>query len=329
MASDGNAYVKSVLGLWVSMAAFAWLYAAQEHIPRFVAVAFVAAAVGEIALYLVPGFRSTLAAFDRIEPAAWRAFILTLSALPPYLIYSGLTGTFHWRKLVLLALFATASSAWFVVLNRRTAALDILYLVLVAAVVLAKPFQSIYIELHPRAPAAVLGQLMWIRVGVLSVRSIRKLGGIGFGLLPSGKEWKIGFQNFLAFMPVGILIGVWLRFMQARVPAGPWWKTAVIAAGTFCGILWVVALSEEFFFRGVLQQTLAKAAGNRWVGLVLASCAFGLVHLPFRSFPNWRFAILAAVAGVAYGLAYIRANSVRAAMVTHALVVTSWRVFFA
>jgi membrane protease YdiL (CAAX protease family) len=61
---------------------------------------------------------------------------------------------------------------------------------------------------------------------------------------------------------------------------------------------------------------------------IAASIAFGAVHLWFRAFPNWRFALLAAVAGVFYGLAFRRARSIRASMVTHALVVTTWRVFF-
>jgi len=52
------------------------------------------------------------------------------------------------------------------------------------------------------------------------------------------------------------------------------------------------------------------------------------VHLWYRPFPNWRIAILAAVAGVFYGLAYRQARSIRASMVTHALTVTAWRLFF-
>jgi membrane protease YdiL (CAAX protease family) len=38
--------------------------------------------------------------------------------------------------------------------------------------------------------------------------------------------------------------------------------------------------------------------------------------------------MMAAVAGVFYGRAYLNARSVKAAMVTHALVNTAWRVFF-
>jgi membrane protease YdiL (CAAX protease family) len=52
------------------------------------------------------------------------------------------------------------------------------------------------------------------------------------------------------------------------------------------------------------------------------------VHLPYGGFPNWRFALLASVAGVFYGLAFRQASSIRASMVTHALTITTVRVFF-
>jgi membrane protease YdiL (CAAX protease family) len=62
--------------------------------------------------------------------------------------------------------------------------------------------------------------------------------------------------------------------------------------------------------------------------LLTASVLFGLAHLPFRKFPNWRVAIIAGVLGLFCGLALIKARSVKASMVTHALVVTTWRMFF-
>jgi membrane protease YdiL (CAAX protease family) len=63
-------------------------------------------------------------------------------------------------------------------------------------------------------------------------------------------------------------------------------------------------------------------------GLVATSLLFGAVHLWFRAFPNWRFAALAALAGLFYGLAFRQARSIRASMVAHALTVTTWRMFF-
>jgi hypothetical protein len=155
------------------------------------------------------------------------------------------------------------------------------------------------------------------------------MSGINFGFLPSRKDWSIGIQQFLFFMPIAIVCGMLIGFAQPRPASQEVWKLALLAAGTFAGFLWVVGLSEEFFFRGMLQQMLARSMNSTIAGLLIASILFGLAHLPFRDFPNWRFAILAGLAGVFYGLAYTRAGSIRAAMVTHALVVTTWRVFFA
>jgi len=55
---------------------------------------------------------------------------------------------------------------------------------------------------------------------------------------------------------------------------------------------------------------------------------FGAAHLWFHQFPDWRQAVVATVLGLACGIAYIQTGSVRAPMVTHALVVATWRVFF-
>ncbi|MGA2135939.1 MAG: CPBP family intramembrane glutamic endopeptidase, partial [Bryobacteraceae bacterium] len=91
---------------------------------------------------------------------------------------------------------------------------------------------------------------------------------------------------------------------------------------------WIVALPEEFFFRGLLQQWLTQWTGKPALALVGASILFGAAHLGFRAFPNWKFALAAAVAGWFYGRAYQQAQSIRAGMLTHALVVTLWRAWF-
>jgi membrane protease YdiL (CAAX protease family) len=67
---------------------------------------------------------------------------------------------------------------------------------------------------------------------------------------------------------------------------------------------------------------------SKIAGLMIAAALFGLVHLPLRKFPNWRFAIVAAALGIFCGLSLLKARSVRASMVTHALVATTWRMFF-
>ena len=315
--------------MWAAFCCIAYFYSSQQHIPPFIALAFLTAALIETSLYVAPGFRSMRDAFDAFDPPVFRALLLTASAMLPYTVYALGSGTFHWRWFGLIALLATIASAWFIVQPKRSEMVDILFLTFMAGVALSRVFSRAYVGLSPRVPAEILGQLMWIRVGVLSALSFRKLGGVGFGFLPTRKEWNIGVQQFLLFLPAGALLAIWLRFAQPHAPAGPWWRSIAIGIGTFFGILWVVALSEEFFFRGMLQSTLARLTRSRWIGLALASLAFGSVHLWFRHFPNWRMALLAAVAGVFYGIAYQRAKAIRASMVAHALVVTMWRMFFA
>jgi uncharacterized protein len=169
---------------------------------------------------------------------------------------------------------------------------------------------------------------MWTRLGVLVMLWFRKVEGVGFGFIPTRAEWAIGIRNFVYFLPIGLPLAMLTGFVRWRPVPLEWWVAVPLAAVTFLGMLWVVALSEEFFFRGLLQQWLCRWFGNRTLGLVVASVAFGLVHLPFRSFPNWKFALVAAVAGFFYGRAYSQSGSIRAAMVAHALMNTTTKMLF-
>jgi membrane protease YdiL (CAAX protease family) len=153
------------------------------------------------------------------------------------------------------------------------------------------------------------------------------MGGISFSLVPRRREWSIGFWHFLCFAPAGFAFAAAVGFIQTK-SIDFTWKLAVTALLTFVVTLWVHAVLEELFFRGVLQQILTRKLHSQAFGIVVTALIFGAAHLPFRhAFPNWRFAILAAIAGLFYGHAYAKAGSVRASMVTQAFVVTTWRVF--
>ncbi|MEK7409436.1 MAG: CPBP family intramembrane glutamic endopeptidase [Acidobacteriota bacterium] len=281
------------------------------------AIPLLAAFLIEAALYLGTGFPALREKLARLRRPVL-ALGMTASAAVSYVAYAVPTGVFDWRSMAVLLWLASALSCWYLVLPRRAAA-DLLFVMFVAGVILSKVFGRVY-----AGPAVVLGQLMWIRLGVVAALVFRKAEGTGFGFLPSRREWAIGIRHFLYFAPVGVglsLVTGFARF-EPRLNA-PW-----LAVGTFFGMLWVVALSEEFFFRGLLQRWLGEWLRSERGGLVLASVLFGLAHLPFRSFPNWRFALLATVAGLFYGRAYLKAGGIRAAMVAHALVNTVWRVLF-
>ena len=129
-------------------------------------------------------------------------------------------------------------------------------------------------------------------------------------------------------MPVGALLGYLLHVARWHPFAELSWKLPLLVLGRFLGVLWVLALAEEFFVRGFLQQILSRAFRSEATGIVVTSLVFGALHLPFGTFPNWRFAALAATAGLFYGMAFAKTRSIRAPMVMHALVVTAWQLFF-
>jgi membrane protease YdiL (CAAX protease family) len=159
-----------------------------------------------------------------------------------------------------------------------------------------------------------------------SVLCIRRMEGVGFGFLPHRREWLIGVRNFLLFIVPGFTVAILIGFTHVRDVT---WdgRLLVLTVLTFLGVLWVLAVAEEFLFRGLLQQHLTRAFKSSTAGLIVASVIFGCGHLAYRHFPNWRFAVLATLAGIFYGRAFMEARSIRAAMVTHALVVTTWKMF--
>ena len=288
------------------------------------------AALLELLLYFGSGSQGVLSWASRI-PRVLFAVLLLVSALAPYSIYCAGIGAFGSTGFLTLLALVSAASFWFVLFPRSWAA-DLGFVVLMGGAILLKVFRNIYVNeaefLGFRLDLSVLGQLMWIRVGVTSIRVFRPQSGVNSGFWPSKREWQTGLLYFVLFLPVAVLLNTWLHFAQLRVTGRPWPVEMLIAVATFFGILWVVAYSEEFFFRGLLQQWIGSWSRNWVAGLIVAAVLFGAVHLWFRQFPNWQFAVLAGVAGVFYGLAFRQGKGIRAAMVTHALVVTVWKSMF-
>jgi membrane protease YdiL (CAAX protease family) len=99
----------------------------------------------------------------------------------------------------------------------------------------------------------------------------------------------------------------------------------------FIGIYLTVAIPEEFLFRGILQNLLVKtfqSSRHEFYGLLVASVIFGLSHLHHAPVPNWRYAIMATVAGVFYGNAWRVRKRTSSSAFTHALVDTVWHFWF-
>jgi membrane protease YdiL (CAAX protease family) len=141
----------------------------------------------------------------------------------------------------------------------------------------------------------------------------------------------------LAFALLAIPLGLALKFIHPH-------STAPLAHGSveglgpvlnflflFVGIYLTVAIPEEMMFRGILQNLLVHTIykGPRGLyGLLIASVVFGAAHLHHAPVPNWRYAILATLAGIFYGNIYRTRQRLCASALTHALVDTIWHFWF-
>jgi hypothetical protein len=133
---------------------------------------------------------------------------------------------------------------------------------------------------------------------------------------------------YLAVAPVLIALGLALRFL-------PWFHvpgnlSALGVARTFGLIFVATALPEEILFRSLIQNWLMQKFGSTTGVLIAASVIFGCAHLNNgpQPLPNWRYMILATIAGLAYGKVFQRASSAVASMTLHALVDATKHVFF-
>jgi membrane protease YdiL (CAAX protease family) len=323
MAKSLGSFRAALLIGWGVLGLAGMFYARARGIPSWAAFPVVAAFLVEYLFYLVPGFPN---ARERVTGLGIPAFALAVATLP-YLACCLGAVRFEWSGLARVAAVALAVSLWYVVLPASPAT-DLAFLALVAAVLLGRYFNPIFTPLYPAFKdlknVIVIPHLSLISMAVMALIRQRRVHETGYGFAPAASEWRIGLLNFLYFVPIGLPLALLLGATHFVKPK-PFWYIAA----TFAGMFWVLALSEEFFLRGVLQQWIEDWTLSRAGALAITSAVFGLLHLWLGSFPNWRWALVAGVLGWFCGRARNQAGSIRASMVTHALVAATWRGFFA
>jgi membrane protease YdiL (CAAX protease family) len=305
---------------WIVLAAAGMVYARLKNIPGWAAIPLLGAFLAEYPFYLVLAFPTLRERFaGRSLPA-----YLVVSAVLPYMICSMGPSQFTWIGLVRVTALALAMGLWYVVLPAKPV-VDLAFLALFPAVLLGGYFSVIYVPRYPlKGELTFLGHFTQIVMAIIVLMVGRCVRETGFGFIPTWREWRIGAIHYLYFLALAFPLAFALSAIRLKTPAPPW-----SIVGTFLGFLWVAALAEEFLLRGVLQQWIENWTWSRTAALAITSVVFGLVHLGFRGFPNWRFALLAAVLGLCCGRARNQAGGIRAAVVTHSLAVATFRGFFA
>jgi len=172
-----------------------------------------------------------------------------------------------------------------------------------------------------------LGNLLLVDAGLYGFLAIRRLSGMGFDFHLRWSDWKTGLRELLFFAPVVLALGWALGFIQPHANVLPIGKAAL----TWGWIFVFVAVPEELFFRAWVQNFLEKKVGRR-AALAIASVLFGLSHFnkrnPTGQHFNWRYVLLATIAGIFYGRAWRENRRVSASTITHTCVDWLWSWWF-
>jgi membrane protease YdiL (CAAX protease family) len=167
-----------------------------------------------------------------------------------------------------------------------------------------------------------LEKFLFVDVVLYDYLVVRTSFKIGFDFRARVSDFAIGLREFAFYAPVALGLGFALGFLHFhRIAGNPAWVGA-----SWLFTLFFVALPEEIFFRGILLQLLERKMATR-AALLLSSAIFGLAHFNKRAVFNWRYVILAAIAGVFYGRSYLVNRRILSAGITHATVDTVWAIW--
>ena len=170
---------------------------------------------------------------------------------------------------------------------------------------------------------AVFNKILLLDGGIYGFLAIRRLQGVGFDLRLRFADLRTGLREFAFFAPIAMALGLGLGFLHFH-PELPSLSRAVMA---WLFTFFFIAVPEELFFRGWLQNLLERRVGRQWA-LVVTAILFGLSHFNKRAIHfNWRYVLLAAIAGIFYGRAWRQERRVGASAVTHATVDTLWSLW--
>lgn len=179
--------------------------------------------------------------------------------------------------------------------------------------------------LEPAWPPGLtaLGKVLLLDAGIFGFLVVRRLDGVGFDLRLTFRDLRRGIFEFLLYGIIAVPLGLWMGFLHlhAIVPS----PLRVIGAFVFTFVF--IAIPEELFFRGWLQNLLERRMG-RFAALLVTAVLFGLAHWNKRAVHfNWRYVLMAAVAGIFYGRAWRVQRRVGASALTHASVDTVWSIW--
>lgn len=152
---------------------------------------------------------------------------------------------------------------------------------------------------------------------------VRGLEGVGYDFRPRRRDVTVGLREWALFAPIGIGLGSGLAFISFHAR----WPSLGGAVAAWLVTFFFVAIPEELFFRGLLLKLLEPRIGKVWA-VVVASAVFGLSHFNKGAAFNWRYVLLAFLAGIFYARAWLDRRRLFSSGITHATVDVVWSLWF-
>ncbi len=250
----------------------------------------------------------------------------------PYVLVTVSAGDFSWRWLALYALLpvviaALLHCASLADTQQRGNWRDYLVLAVLGLAVDLRWFEPAW---PPHL--AVFNKILLLDAGIYAFLYIRRLYGVGFDLRLRLRDLSIGLREFAFYAPIAIALGLALNFLHFHAA----WPTLLQAIEAFVFTFFFIAVPEELFFRGWLQnllerffeRTSARRLG-RTPALAVTAILFGLSHFNKRALHfNWRYVLLAAIAGIFYGRAWRQDRRIGSSAITHSSVDALWSLWF-
>jgi membrane protease YdiL (CAAX protease family) len=172
--------------------------------------------------------------------------------------------------------------------------------------------------------AYVFTVLLCVNVALAAFLLVRRFAGVGYSIA-WGHRWSLYIGgSFVLFAAIAIPLGIVIHFVQFAPRWAEWKSLPFLTLAILCFTAW----PEEFLFRGLLQNMLTRSTKSEMAGWWTASVLFGFSHITNMGFPNWRYVLLASIAGLFYGWTWHKTGSIFASAIVHALVDAIWHFLF-
>jgi membrane protease YdiL (CAAX protease family) len=241
----------------------------------------------------------------------------------PYVLVSSAGGMFRWTWLLVYALLPVMVAGLMLDAKRVDPERlgtwrDFLVLGVLGLAVDLRWFEGAW-----PAHLAAFNKILLLDMGIYGLLVLRELDGVGFDLRLRLRDLGVGVREYVLYAPIAVALGLGLGFLHFHAH----WPSVIQAVGAFGFTFLFIAIPEELFFRGWLQNLLERRLG-RMPALLVTAVLFGLAHFNKRAVHfNWRYVVMAALAGIFYGRAWRQERRVGASAITHALVDTTWSLW--